>query len=1479
MTSTQQTDAYRFFAIAFGAAPGVEYMNQIAQAYEGGSSTKQIVNEFTKKSVFTNTYPIFLTNEQFADRLINNVVGSAATDAAKTEAKADVVTALNGGATRGDTIFAVFSNLAKLTGDAKWGDTAAKMANQVAVARYYTETLLKSSTDVAVLRAVLSGVDKSTDVSNAALDARLNPPAPGQTFTLTTGTDSVTGSAGNDTINAPLAGTAGATLTYSALDQIDGGAGTDSLYVENNAASVNLALVKNVENVAISNSSAGATVTLPNDKAATGLTNIGSTANFAFTNVASGATSLTLSGTGATTTTLDYTSTALNGSADTLALNLSAAAGSTVAFSGSNTTTNNLETVALNTSANSTVTLNLANTAATSVTVAGAGTTGLTINNASAQFKSVNASAATGAVTVGAVGQSTTVTGGSGNDNLTAGGGNDVVLGGAGADTITGGAGNDSLDGGAGNDTVAVALDDIGEFDTIVGGDGTDTLSVSGTLSHSTTATTVQPGTRISGFEAIRATGTASVDMTAVAAGNTITSVVIDGGALTLSKDTTVTGVTFLSAHGATVESAGTQSVTIGQASGTTGITTGTFTTKGTTLNVASANTLPQSELNTLALASTNATVATVNLSGDDRISLTGGTVISKIDASAVTATAAAGAYAVTVSTGTSTTALTFIPGAGAVSVTTSGGADTLTGTAGNDLFAAGNGNNSVTGGAGNDTVSSGTGNDIISLGDGNDSVTDSGDGNDNISGGNGNDTVSAFAGNDTLDGGDGNDNLTGGDGADSIVGGNGADTLSDGNGNDVISGGDGNDSITLGAGIDNVDGGNGADTITSANTVGAGDTINGGDGSDTLTITGISGTARPTLTSIETINLTFGAAGTFGVKNVTDSSAKTFTVDASAGAGAPLAVTLGDLVTGSTVNISDDATYLGTADDTTGDIGALTIDMADNSLASLTVNVNATNNSAAGPSSSAFTGTTVTDAGDVTVNSAGGTTSNRVTNTLGSLSLNSDVTALTLKANDNSGLTTGAVTGAGVQTLSLTSGAASTLTFSSLATATALSSITATAAGSASRVIIGAAGAGNDIGSGTAAVLKSISLTATGGATIDVDGSIASAATALDTLTISATDRGSKVDFAGTTMSVKSVGTSATITANALTTVNPGTLSIGGTTKALTVTVGADAALGAMTVTGTGAIEKVTYSVDTNATSVGTQAFGATAITELSVTMGGTSNYVFNAAASGDLTAGGVAVLTTTAAGAGTIDLAAATKGTLNFGSTSGTVTIDLSDVDSGAATTPFSGAWALTGGTGADNITGGSGNDTITGNAGNDALVGGAGNDSIVAGDGTDNLTGGTGTDTMTGNSGADTFIFAAGASGTPSDTVFDTITDYTTNLDVIDFGATAIVQFATATTAASGTAGVTSAGIVSFNSADSTLALRVTAVANAIAGAAAGNALIFGFGSDSYIYITDGTAGAGANDVLIKLTGVANSTSTDTLTIVGGDITGLA
>lgn len=204
LTAAQQTDAYRFFSIAFNAAPGVEYMNQIADAYASGMTTQQVVNAFVSKTQFTNVYPTFLTNETFANNLVENIVGSAAAAAAKTQAKADIVAALNSGMSRGDVVYTIFNNLAnKPATDADWGATATLMANKVAVAQYYTEVLLGNTTNLATLQSVLAGVTPTTNVSTpAAIQALLGDVfnAQGQTFTLTTSADQVpgmNGSAGN----------------------------------------------------------------------------------------------------------------------------------------------------------------------------------------------------------------------------------------------------------------------------------------------------------------------------------------------------------------------------------------------------------------------------------------------------------------------------------------------------------------------------------------------------------------------------------------------------------------------------------------------------------------------------------------------------------------------------------------------------------------------------------------------------------------------------------------------------------------------------------------------------------------------------------------------------------------------------------------------------------------------------------------------------------------------------------------------------------------------------------------------------------------------------------------------------------------------------------------------------------------------------------------------------------------------------------
>jgi Ca2+-binding RTX toxin-like protein len=63
-----------------------------------------------------------------------------------------------------------------------------------------------------------------------------------------------------------------------------------------------------------------------------------------------------------------------------------------------------------------------------------------------------------------------TIDGGAGDDLITGNGGNDSLIGGIGNDTIDGGTGTDFIDGGAGNDTLLFGLGD----DTVLGGDGND---------------------------------------------------------------------------------------------------------------------------------------------------------------------------------------------------------------------------------------------------------------------------------------------------------------------------------------------------------------------------------------------------------------------------------------------------------------------------------------------------------------------------------------------------------------------------------------------------------------------------------------------------------------------------------------------------------------------------------------------------------------------------------------------------------------------------------------------------------------------------------------------------------------------------------------------------------------------------------------------------------------------------------------------
>jgi len=185
-----------------------------------------------------------------------------------------------------------------------------------------------------------------------------------------------------------------------------------------------------------------------------------------------------------------------------------------------------------------------------------------------------------------------------------------------------------------------------------------------------------------------------------------------------------------------------------------------------------------------------------------------------------------------------------------------------------------------------------------------------------------------------------------------------------------------------------------------------------------------------------------------------------------------------------------------------------------------------------------------------------------------------------------------------------------------------------------------------------------------------------------------------------------------------------------------------------------------------------------------------------------------------------------------------------------------------------GNDNLKGTVGNDIINGLAGNDTIDGLAGNDMLSSGDGDnflggDRIIGGVGIDTLVGGAGSDTFVFAKGDSGVPSASSFDTIINFQQPWvlgDGIEYPQAANIPAANVVTVANaGSAAINANSVATFNAVDTTLAQQITAVANTLGATPAGTSAVWGNGADTFVFISDGVAAVGANDVLIKLVNV--------------------
>ena len=276
-------------------------------------------------------------------------------------------------------------------------------------------------------------------------------------ITLTTGIDNFAGTSGNDT----FIGGNGAVNTYGPADQLDGGAGVDTVKLYGGALGANIPTLKNIENVYVNAVTGGANVSgiagvesleVENISAAQTFT-MGAAQSLKLTNInaATFATAVAGSAAGGITLNNVVDTTVTPNLAQTLDVQTRDAA---------------LKLTATGAASN----INLANTlagAATSLTTLNVeGDAGLRVNGAAAytNLTTVDASKNTGGVNfVQGVDTNLTFTGGTGNDRV------DVSIA-AGAVSA-----QDKLDGGAGTDTLAIttgglttnAVANIKNFETL----------------------------------------------------------------------------------------------------------------------------------------------------------------------------------------------------------------------------------------------------------------------------------------------------------------------------------------------------------------------------------------------------------------------------------------------------------------------------------------------------------------------------------------------------------------------------------------------------------------------------------------------------------------------------------------------------------------------------------------------------------------------------------------------------------------------------------------------------------------------------------------------------------------------------------------------------------------------------------------------------------------------------------------------------
>ena len=250
ITVAMRTEISNLYVSLFGRAPDGEGLGFWVSSYANGNTIAKIAQAMYDTAPARAYYPLFATPSEVVTTFYTNVLGRAP-DA---EGLAFWVKEYNASATQGAFFEKLINNVVNYNGtDAAGVASKSLFANKVAVAQYYGE----QNGTVAGATAALNGVTSDAASVDTAKAAILNTTGSGQTFMLTAGIDTLTGTAGNDVFAGSKAD---GTNFFTSLDKLDGGAGIDSLDITVTAAFDSTAAVgatvTNIENVNITSTGA-----------------------------------------------------------------------------------------------------------------------------------------------------------------------------------------------------------------------------------------------------------------------------------------------------------------------------------------------------------------------------------------------------------------------------------------------------------------------------------------------------------------------------------------------------------------------------------------------------------------------------------------------------------------------------------------------------------------------------------------------------------------------------------------------------------------------------------------------------------------------------------------------------------------------------------------------------------------------------------------------------------------------------------------------------------------------------------------------------------------------------------------------------------------------------------------------------------------------------------------------------------------------